>query len=266
MPHISIDGRRWFYDLHGDEHAPLVVLANGVLAEARDWHSHVEVLASDYRVLTFDFPGQGQSDPLERSLSISEQAEGVTALLHTLDAVPIHWIGISYGGEVGLQLAVDHPGYLQGLVVADSVAAVGTYLACRGEAWWAAARTGDADLLYRVCTSDIFSAAFIASNPETMSTIQQGFHALDLDSIAGLLEGYLDYDVSARLSEINVPTMALCGELDLIKPPTAMRPLAEAIPNAQFVTVPGAGHALHIERPAEFLTACLGFLAQQGAP
>ncbi len=265
MPHITIDGRRWFYEFHGAEGDPLVALANGVLAEARDWHSQVEALTTDYRVLTFDFPGQGQSDPLERSLTISEQAEGATALLSALDAAPIHWIGISYGGEVGLQLAVDHPGSLQSLVVADSVPVVGTYLACRGEAWWAAARTGDADLLYRVCASDIFSAEFIASNPDAMSTIQTGFHALDLGSIAGLLEGYLGYDVSDRLSDINVPTMALCGELDLIKPPTDMRPMAEAIPDAQFVTVPNAGHALHIERPAEFMTACLGFLAQQGA-
>jgi len=263
MPHVTIDGRRWFYDLHGNDSAPLVVLANGVLAEARGWGPQVDVLQSRYRVLTFDFPGQGQSDALDEAVTVAEQADGVAKLLRELDIGPVHWIGVSYGGEVGLQLAVDGAHHLQSLLVADSVARVDTYLACRAEAWLAAARTGDADLLYRVCASDIFSADFVSTHPDAMTAVQKGFHALELDSVVGLLERYADYDVSDHLSAIDVPTMALCGELDAIKPPSAMRALADAIPNATFLTVPGAGHALHLERPNEFMTACLGFLTQQ---
>ncbi len=265
MPHATIDGRRWFYDFHGDEGAPLVVLANGVLAEARGWRPQVDVLKANYRVLTFDFLGQGRSDPLDEPVTIADQTAGAAKLIDELQVGPVHWIGVSYGGEVGLQLAVDDPHCLQSLIVADSVAVVDTYLACRGEAWLAAARTGDADLLYRVCASDIFSAGYMAAHSDAMTAVRKGFHALDLQSVVNLLEGYSAYDVSGDLVDIDVPTMALCGELDLIKSPSAMQVLADRIPNAAFLTVPGAGHALHIERPAEFMTACLGFLAQQGA-
>lgn len=266
MPHVSIDGRRWFYEFHGDEGSPLVVLANGVLADARAWHPQVEALKRQYRVLTFDFPGQGQSDPLDESVALADQADGTARLLDDLDAGPVHWIGVSYGGEVGLQLAVDHSDHLQSLAVADSVATVDTYLGSRVEAWLAAARTGDADLLYHVCVSDIFSANYIQGHPDAMTAVRQGFHALDLASVVALIERYAAYDVSGGLSDIDAPTMALCGELDRIKPPAAMQTLADRIPNASFLTVPGAGHALHIERPQAFLTACVGFLAQQEAP
>lgn len=266
MPHAPIDGRRWFYEFHGDEDSPLVVLANGVLAEARGWKPQVDALTSRYRVLTFDFPGQGRSDPLTQSVTIRDQVEGTAALLDELATAPVHWIGVSYGGEVGLQVAVDHPGRLKSLIVADSVVTVDTYLAYRAEAWLAAARTGDADLLYRVCASDIFSARYIEAHPDAMSAVRKGFHALELDSVVRLLENYADYDVSGRLADIDVPTLLLCGALDAIKPPHVMSAMAESIPNVQYLTVPGAGHALHIERPQAFMTACLGFLAQQEAP
>lgn len=266
MPHVTIDGRRWFYQFTGDEDAPLVVLANGVLAEARGWQPQVDVLKTHYRALTFDFPGQGQSDPLDEPVTITAQTDGAAKLLDELNVSPVHWIGVSYGGEIGLQLAVDHADHLQSLMVADSVASVDTYLACRAEAWLAAARAGDADLLFRVCASDIFSANYISAYPDAMSAVQKGVHALDLDSVVRLLERYADHDLSSSLAGIRIPTMALCGEWDLIKPPRVMRTMVDAIPNAQFMTVPGAGHALHIERPQEFMTACLGFLAQQEAP
>lgn len=266
MPHTPIDGLRWYYALDGDEGRPIVALANGVLADARGWRPQVEALKRKYRVLTFDFPGQGQSDGLDRSVTVAEQADGAAKLLKELDIGPVQWIGVSYGGEVGLQIAVDQPSHLQSLVIADSVARVETYLAFRAEAWLAAARTGDPDLLYRVCISDIFSADYMEAHPDAMSEVQKGVHALDLDEVVCLLERYADYDVSGDLSEIDVPTMALCGELDSIKPPSTMRTMVDAIPRAWMLTVPGAGHALHIERPAAFMTGCLGFLAQQEAP
>jgi len=236
------------------------------LADARGWRPQVDALKLQYHVLTFDFPGQGQSDPLDQSVTVADQTEGTVQLLDQLGAGPVHWIGVSYGGEVGLQLAVDFPDYLASLIVADSVAIVDTYLAYRAEAWLAAARTGDADLLYRVCVSDIFSADYIEAHPDAMAAVQTGFQALNLDSVMRLLERYADYDVGDRLSDISVPTLLLCGESDAIKPPSVMNAMAEAIPNAQYLTVPSAGHALHIERPHEFMTSCLGFLAQQECP
>ena len=265
MPHLTIDGRRWFYELHGDEDAPLVVLANGVLADARGWRPQVDPLQRTYRVLTFDFPGQGQSDPLDDAATVDEQADGTANLLDKLDVGPVHWIGVSYGGEVGLQMAVDQPHRLKSLIVADSVAVVDTYLGCRAEAWLAAARTGDPELLYRVCVSDIFSAPYMDEHPDAMAAVRKGFQALNLDSVVRLLERYAAYDVSGRLADVEVPTLLLCGALDAIKPPHVMNDMAEAIPNAQYGSVPRAGHALPIERPAEFMTSCLGFLAQQEA-
>lgn len=260
----KIDGRRWTYDLTGPEGAPLVALANGVLADARGWAPQVAVLSKRYRVLTFDFPGQGRSEALERPVRVSEQAQGASALLEEVGGARVHWIGISYGGEVGLTLAAHRPERFESLIVADSVASIDTTLAWRVEAWLAAAKTGDPDLLYRVAVPDIFSAGYIEAHAQAMEVVRTGFHALNLTSVVHLLARYGDYDVTAQLEEIRVPTLLLCGELDTIKPPFAMKAMADRMPTSEYFSVPGAGHALPIEKPNEFMTASLGFLAKRG--
>ncbi|HYI83028.1 MAG TPA: alpha/beta fold hydrolase [Acetobacteraceae bacterium] len=70
------------------------------------------------------------------------------------------------------------------------------------------------------------------------------------------------FDCRADLARIAVPTLLIAGELDQAAPPKTMRRMAEAIPGARFVLVPGAGHMVHLERPREFRAALIPFLAE----
>lgn len=69
------------------------------------------------------------------------------------------------------------------------------------------------------------------------------------------------FDRRADLPSIAVPTLLIAGERDPAAPPKTMQRMAETIPGARLVVVPGTGHFVHLERPAEFRAALLPFLA-----
>jgi len=163
-----------------------------------------------------------------------------------------------------LSLAVEHPQRLRSLIVADSVAGVDANLAGRVGAWLAAARSGDPELFFAVSLLDIFSPDYVRDHPRAIEASRRQFHKLNLTSVVHLLERFGELELP-HLDRIHARVLLLCGELDALKPSHVMQAMAQRIPQAEFLTVPGAGHALSLEKPEEFMTACLGFLAKQEA-
>ncbi|WP_237214626.1 alpha/beta fold hydrolase [Falsiroseomonas oryziterrae] len=70
------------------------------------------------------------------------------------------------------------------------------------------------------------------------------------------------FDRRADLARIAVPTLLIAGECDQAAPAKTMQRMAEAIPGARIVVIPGAGHMIHLEQPAAFRAALLPFLAE----
>jgi len=257
MGHVTVNGTRWFYELTGPEGAPAVALGNGIFADARNWVPLAARLATRFRVLCFDFPGQGRSDALGAPVTVEAQAQGVSALLEALGLESV------YGAEGGLSWALNAPHQVKRLIAADCVAWVHPALAGRAEAWLAAIRSGDPDLFYAVAAPDIFSPGFIQANPALMARVREGFRTLDLTAMDHLLSGYRDFDLRDALGGLSAPALFLCGELDTLKPPAVMAGLGRAVPGSEFLTLPGAGHAAHMEAPEAFWTAAWGFLTKE---
>jgi pimeloyl-ACP methyl ester carboxylesterase len=78
-------------------------------------------------------------------------------------------------------------------------------------------------------------------------------------AFAELMRAFLKFDLQDQLSAIRAPAMVLVGELDILKTPRYARAIAGGIPGAEFVIVPGAGHALSWEQPGAFNSVVLGF-------
>jgi 2-succinyl-6-hydroxy-2,4-cyclohexadiene-1-carboxylate synthase len=86
---------------------------------------------------------------------------------------------------------------------------------------------------------------------------------LDFEAVIRLCECFLEVDFTARLNEIQIPTCIIVGEKDLLKGPEYAQIMVERISHAELHILSGAGHATCWERPAEFNTVILGFLAKQ---
>ncbi|MFN2197822.1 MAG: alpha/beta fold hydrolase [Anaerolineales bacterium] len=263
MPTIKVNDISLFYELHGQETAPLLVLNNGILMNTASWVYQKDALARRYRLLLYDCRGQGQSQHSAAAYSMEQHAADLAGLLDALELPAAHIAGISYGGEVAQAFALAYPARTQSLILADTVSEVGPELALCIQSWLAAARLADADLFFETTTPWNFSLEFIAANPELFAQSRRRYRELDYPAVVRLCEAFLQVDFTGRLSEIQAPTCILVGGEDKLKGLNYARILQRGIPHAELHILPGAGHASCWEKPEEFNTIVLGFLAKQ---
>lgn len=264
MPTIQANGLNIYYELHGPADAPVLVLNNGIIMNAAaSWAFQTKALARHYRVLQYDCRGQGQSDHPDGPYTMELHAADLAALLDALVIPTAHIAGASYGGEVAQSFALAYPGRVRSLLLMDTVSEIGPELRATAESWRDAARRGDAGGFYNALLPWNFSPEFIRAHPALLADARRRYESLDYPAIVRLCDCFLTVDFTTRLGEITAPTCIITGELDLLKGPSYARILKRGIPHAELHILPGAGHATPWERPEEFNSVVLGFLAKQ---
>ncbi len=263
MPRIEVNRVQLYYEWHGPQDAPVLVLVNGVLMNTASWSFQVGALSKGYRVLLYDCRGQGQSDHPTGPYSMEQHAADLVGLLAALAIPQAHIAGISYGGEIALLMGIHTPQLVRSLFVSSAVSEVRPMLAGIVASWIAATKCHDGELLYRCSVTDNFSEFWLAAHPHFAEQSIPRYHQMDFEAVDALCEAFLGMDCTADLAAITVPVMVVCGELDTLKPlDPYSRLIAGQIPNASLMLVAGAGHACNIEKPFAWNAALLGFLEQ----
>lgn len=264
MPIIEVNNLNLYYELHGPESAPCLVLNNGVIMNAAtSWIFQTKTLSEHYRVLQYDCRGQGQSDHPKEIYSMEQHAHDLAALMSALDIERAHIAGISYGGEVAQEFGLEYPSRVKSLILIDTVSEIHAELRIIVENWIDALRSGDPLAFFNATVPLNFSSTFIRENPQLMEDAKKRYADLDFPAIIRLIECFLTVNFTDRLSEIETPTCIAVGELDLLKGPEYADILKSRIPHAELHVIKGSGHASCWERPEEFNTIILGFLAKQ---
>ncbi len=106
MPDRSEDGTA--YDMQGPEDAPVLVLIHGLGASRRMWDEHLPAYA-EYRVITYDLYGHGESAAAPETVTLTLLAKQIAGLLQSLAFQRAHLVGFSIGGMINRRFAMDHP-------------------------------------------------------------------------------------------------------------------------------------------------------------
>ncbi len=263
MSTIQVNGMNLYYELHGAETAPMLVLNNGIIMNAAtSWVYQTKALSKHLRLLQYDCRGQGQSDHPESPYSMEQHADDLSALLDALGIEKAHIAGISYGGEVSQAFALKYPHKTQSLLLMDTVSEVPADLRIIIQSWVDALKTSEALALFNATVPWNFSPEFIANNTALLEDAKKRYAFLDFPAIIRLCEAFYEVDFTKRLGEIKVPTCIMVGELDMLKGIRYAEILKKNIPHAEYHVLMGAGHASCWERPQEFNSVVLGFLAK----
>jgi 3-oxoadipate enol-lactonase len=264
MPKIAVNNVNLYYELHGTESVPVLVLNNGLIMNAAtSWFFQTQTLSKYYRVLQYDCRGQGQSDHPSEPYSMEIHADDLAVLLDELRIESAHIAGISYGGEVAQAFGLKYPAKTRSLILIDTVSEVGPELRLVIESWVDALRVEDPLSFFHATVPWNFSPTWIAANKPILEDAKKRYQLLDFPAVINLCEAFFDVDFTHRLKDIEMPTCIIVGELDLIKGIPYARIMKDAIPHAELHILQGAGHATCWERPAEFNSIILGFLAKQ---
>jgi len=264
MPTIQVNGANLYYEFHGPENAPVLVLNNGIIMNAAtSWVYQTKTLSKQYRLLQYDCRGQGQSDHPESPYSMDKHADDLSALMAALDIETAHIAGISYGGEVAQAFVLKHPDKVRSLILMDTVSEIGAELRSIIQSWVDALKTGDALAFFNATVPWNFSPEWIAANTPILEDAKKRYTLLDFPAIIRLCEAFFEVDFTERLGEIQAPTCIMVGEKDLLKGTRYAEILKKNIPHAEYHVLMGTGHASCWERPQEFNSVLLGFLAKQ---
>jgi len=243
-------------DLGGGSETPILFL-HGVGSDKNVWAPQLDHFGHRRRAVALSYPGYGCST-LVADATREDYAAAVIATMDALQIVQAHICGLSLGGVVAIAIHAAAPGRCSSLIIADSFAAhpdgQGIYdrsvEASRTIGMRALAEGRVGALLGRSAGPAIHRAVI-----DTMSAIDPAAY------IIGARAVWLA-DQRDRAREINVPTLVLVGDEDIITPPALSEELAALIPAAQLRMIEGAGHLANLEQPLAFNSAIDGFLAE----
>ena len=262
MSKIGVNGIELYYELSGPEGAPVLVLSNGIMMSTASWAYQSTVLNRHLRVLLYDCRGMWKSDHPEGSYSMEEHADDLAGLLNALEIEQAHIAGISYGAEVSMMFALRYPEKARSLIVIDGVSEIHPLLRAQTYPWLMAAERHDAELLLNTSYHMNFAEDWIRANQAFIDSSVERYALLDMDALVRLMKSFYALEITAELPNIQAPTLVVAGEEDLIKGREYAEIIAAQIQNSELVIVPGAGHALCLEKPAVLNTLLLGFVTK----
>lgn len=264
MAEFNFDGHKVYYKICGTQGEPLVVL-NGIMMSTASWTPFLKNFSKNNVTILVDFFDQGQSDRLTQSYDHKIQVRLLAELLNTLPYSKVNIMGISYGGEIAIQYAVEYPEKVRRLVLANTAGRTSAWLRKIGDGWNEVAKTGDGYSYYLTTIPVIYSTEFFEKQSEWMAsregTLTKYFSRKEvLDSLIRLTDSSRDYDYVDQLDKITCPTLVISGSEDGLVPMTEQKLLHQKIKNSVYVTINGCGHASMYENPMAFCSLVLGFV------
>ncbi len=263
MPFLSLGETQFYYELHGSQNAPVLVLNNGIIMNAAtSWAYQTKTFAQHYQVLQYDMRGQGQSDHPNETYTMELHAADLARIMDALQIPQAHIAGISYGGEVAQAFALHYPQKVLSLVLIDTVSEVRAELAIVIQSWMDALQTGDPLVFFNATVPWNFSPEFVRNNPALFEDAKNRYGLLDFPAVYRLCEAFLSVHFTPDLRKMDAPTCVIAGERDLIKGPEYAQIIQQQIKNSELHILPGAGHATCWEAPHALNSVVLGFLAK----
>jgi 3-oxoadipate enol-lactonase len=256
------DGVRLHYSLTGRRSGPPVLLIQGLGADKHAWDLQRLALAWTHHTIAMDNRGAGRSDKPHGPYSLAQMADDAVAVLDAAGIDTAHVVGASMGGAISQILAITHPERVRSLTL--------TCTSCRNHPWrqellagWAttARSSGLGPMTGEAARWVIGPRSFRRLMPAVGWLGPLAF-GRPRHAFAAQVEAILAADGSLveRLGEIDVPTLVVVGNQDVLTPRGDSEELAELIPTAELVVISGAAHGLMIEHATTYNRVLLDFL------
>jgi pimeloyl-ACP methyl ester carboxylesterase len=265
MPKIKANGIDLYYEIHG-QGDPLVLIM-GLRRNAEWWYCQVPTLSRHFQVVVFDNRGAGRSEQPAMDYSIPLFSDDTAALVKGLGLSSAHVLGISMGGYIAQELAINYPEMVQGLIlgctgpggpkaVHMTSERMGKFVANQGltpvEILWK-----DMDIY--------FSEKFIQENPEEIREfveISMRYYQPP-DAFLRQFAACQKHDTFDRLHRITQPTLIMTGDDDPLVPPGNSRILKEMIPLSRLDLFPAGRHCFFMEFAPLFNREVIDFLKKE---
>lgn len=278
---VSVDGVGVTCYCTGSGH-PVIVLLHGAGVDSAllSWAEVMPLLAREYRVIAPDLPGYGTSDRIEGEYSLAFYTDIVRGVIAAFRAAPAVLVGLSLGGGICLNMALEHPDQVRALVPVDAWGLFDRLPWHRLMYWYTRSRLNEnlyawagrypAFIRWALAWGLFGDRARVTD--DLVATVQR----LMLEPGAGwpfvsfqrseVTPTGVRTDLFGRLEQIRVPTLLVHGSRDPAVPLQAAVAASRRIPDCELYVMEGCKHWPQKERPAEFARAVLDFLGRRLSP
>jgi 3-oxoadipate enol-lactonase len=265
MPLADNQGTRIYWDEEGTDEQGTgrpILLIMGLGYPSSMWHRTRPVLSASYRTIAFDNRGVGRSDVPPGPYSIAGMASDAAAVLDAAGIRAAHVFGVSMGGMIAQEFALQYPSRVQSLI-----------LGCTAAGGPSAQRAEPAalDMLKTTIHMDREQAVeaaipfiYDAATPRRMIDEDVAQRRPWLPSPAGYLaqlQAILAWESFSRLLQITAPTLVIHGKNDRLVPPGNGEMIAARIPGAKLVLLERAGHLFSTDQTEAAHQQILEFLS-----
>lgn len=245
---------------------PPIVLLHGFTNYGLSWAPQLPALVPiGYRVILPDLRGHGASQPAAAVCTVEDIAWDVSALLEHLDGGPAILCGLSLGGMVAQQMAIDRPDLVRGMIVANSRASfIGPELAAAVNGWIALLEQDDGPIKrLRATWPDLVNESFRASaaGRAAFDAWSQVLARLRGSSLCWIARGMTRFDRRGHLASLRIPALVISGEHDRLFNPEQAREIADEIAGSTYAMIRGACHLSSLDSADRFNRLLLDFLA-----
>ncbi len=263
MAFVQNQGARIYWDEQGAGEPLLLIMGLGYPSAM--WHRSRPVLAKQYRTIAVDNRGSGQSEVPTGPYSMPLMASDAAAVLDAAGSESAHVFGVSMGGMITQEFALQYPNRVRSLILGCTAAGGPTAVRAEAEV--------NRVLMSRDLTPEEMARAMRPYVYDSHTPVEKIEGDLEVrrkwfpkpEGYAAQLQGILGWESYSRLPQITAPTLVIHGESDLLIPPANGKLIAERIPGAEFVLLPHASHIFATDQPEAAHNAVLKFLSEHWA-
>lgn len=268
MPFLSVNGVRLHYTDEGSGPETIVFL-HGLLWSGAMFEAQARAFGDRYRIIRYDHRGQGQSESPRQGYDMDTLTDDAAALIEQLVGKPVHFVGLSMGGFVGMRLAARRPELVRSLTLLET--------SCDPEPIENRSR-------YRLLNTLFF---LFGPKPVTKPVMQLMFGQKFLNdpgraeerrfwetqlqanarTVTRAVRGVIERNgIADELPHIICPALVLVGTQDIATVPAKAERIAKLIGEASLQYLEGAGHSSSVEEPAQVNAAIETFLSRVQKP
>jgi 3-oxoadipate enol-lactonase len=241
-----------------------LVLVHGLAYDRAGWGRFPDLLAEHFRVVLIDNRGVGESDAPPGPYTVSEMAADVVGVLDELGIDRTNLFGVSLGGYIAQELTLTHPGRVEKLVLCSTAPGgpKAVPMPVATQQVFATYPTMEREAGLRMFVENSLGARGVRERPELVEEIfrYRLGHAPTVEAWVAQAAAGATYDSYDRIGAIDVPTLVVHGDADVVVDPGNAALLGALIPNARVELIPDRGHLMvweDSERIAELVTEFL---------
>ena len=263
MPKANVNGININYKVQG-QGEPLIMIS-GLNSDHSSWKSQTGLFKKYFRTITFDNRGVGKSDKPAGPYTIKMMTDDTIGLMDHLNIEKAHVLGVSMGGMIAQELAINHPERVDKLVLGctfarrDGTSGFSSEMNKALEAYERSSRD-EASLRRFASVSMPLTINKWSYRVFIIPLMKIAFRFSSQKGVAEQLEAVSAHDAADRLGMIKASTLVITGTEDRVIKPISSEVIASLVPNAKLVKVLGGGHNFYAEMRGEFNREVLDFL------